>query len=73
MSVSAPPPQAVSLEAEKAERELHQKIQRENAEMLKAASVREETMRALTAHRAHTQEERKMLLATKRVCKMCIT
>ena len=35
--------------------------------MVKAANLREETMRSLTAHRARTQEERKMLFTMKRV------
>lgn len=67
-----PLPQAVSFQAETAERDLHQKIQRENADVLKAANLREETMRSLTAHRARSQEERKMLFAMKRVCMICV-
>ena len=61
------PFQEVALQAEKAEQELQQKIKRENAELAKAANIREETMRSLTVQRARTQEERKMLAAIKRV------
>jgi len=59
--------QQATLQAEKAEQELQQKIQRENAELIKAANQREEAMRSLTTHRARTKEERKMLTAVRRV------
>ena len=59
--------QAVTLQAEKAEQELHQKILRENAELAKAAAARQESLRGLAMHRARSQEERKMLSAEKRV------
>ena len=59
--------QTVALQAEKAEQELQQKIQRENAEIMKAANIREETMRSLTEHRVRTEEERKRLQAIKKV------
>ena len=55
------------MQAEKAEQDLQQKIQRENAEIMKAANLREETMRSLTSHRLKTQEERKRLQAVKKV------
>ena len=53
--------------AEKVERELRDKIQRENAELLKAVNLKDGALHSLALHKARTMLERDKLADEKKV------
>ncbi len=56
------------LQAHKAECALQQKLMRENAELSKSASVREERLYKLTQHRQITKQDKQVFKEIKQVC-----
>jgi hypothetical protein len=60
-------PQEAALQAEKAEKEMHQKILRETAELTRAANVQHEATQSLLSHRQRTLEDKRMLAEEKKV------
>ena len=60
-------PQEAALQAEKAEKEMHQKILRGTAELTKAANVQHEATHSLLSHRQRTLEDKRMLAEEKKV------
>lgn len=59
--------QEAALQAQKAEKEMHQKILREMAELTRAANVQHEATHSLVTHRQRTQEDKRMLAEEKKV------
>ena len=59
--------QEAALQAEKAEKEMHQKILRETAELTRAANVRHEATHSLLSHRQRSLEDKRMLAEEKKV------
>lgn len=59
--------QEAALQAQRAEKEMHQKILREMADLTRAANVQHEATHSLVTHRQRTQEDKRMLAEEKKV------
>ena len=60
-------PQEAALEAQRAEKEMHQKILRETADLTRAANVQHEASHSLVTHRQRSLEDKRMLAEEKKV------